>query len=793
MRRVVAVLFATASAFGGVVGTAEAVFPGGNGKVAFSKAGLGGETDIWTMNPDGSGVVNLTQSFGYTEHAPAWSPDRTRIAFVRYDLNYPQIRVMNANGSEPKPVSTGACPEPRDPAWSPDGTKLTLTCRDGGAEREVWSVKLDGSSSVNLTNDGFSGANDFSAAWSPDGTQIAWVKGQDIWKMNADGTGKTPVVDNPAASYAADVTWSPDGTQLAFISTRDCPSCNRPDIFRVTSDGTGLTQLTETPDVPETITWSPDGTKLLFEAFTFGPNSEHLDDGLYTINSDGTGQVAFGGAAGVEASYPDWQVAGPPYSDPPPQPGQIAFAALRDHRDLSSYWWGYEIYSMDSDGSRQRRLTFNTWEDNDPSWSPNGTRIAFSSNQAGGPNNEYEIHVLNSDGSGEVSLTDVPVDTSDLEPTWSPDGTQIAFVRDDHPQNTRDVMVMNADGSGVHAIAPGREPDWSPDGQWIAFVGGGGISKMRPDGSEVTVLATGGQGSAPDWSPDGHRIAFMRVSGSVRNVWHMDANGDFETQYTFESTGAGAPTWSPDGLTLAYDLQGDIWVTRFGDKANLTNTPEVDESPDWQRIHGYPRPKGATPARFSLVTAYEPCTAPDREHGPPLAFESCSAPSQTSDYLTVGTGDSNGLPARNEGYVRFDSVLGIPATPADEADVRIEMFVDDVFTQALADYAGELRLTFSVRITDRSNAAAGTTGPAGTANDVPLAATLSCTPVADPQEGSSCSGTTTDDALIPGAVPESKRSIWQLDQVRVFDGGADGDGDTTGDNTLFATVGLFVP
>ena len=75
----------------------------------------------------------------------------------------------------------------------------------------------------------------------------------------------------------------------------------------------------------------------------------------------------------------------------------------------------------------------------------------------------------------------------------------------------------------------------------------------------------------------------------------------------------------------------------------------------------------------------------------------------TSDYLTVGTGDSNGLPARNEGHVRLDSLLGNPATPADEADVRIELYSDDVFTKALADYGGELRAQFTVRITDRDN------------------------------------------------------------------------------------------
>ena len=795
MRRVIAVLFSAAVVFAAAAGSAQAVFPGGNGKVAFSKAGLGGARDIWTVNADGGGAVNLTQSSGWAEYAPAWSPDRRRIAYVRLAGSSHEFMVMNANGSEAARLMTG-CNEPWAPAWSPDGTKIAVSCRILGGQPDIWVVNVDGSGSANLTSDGTSGARDHAPAWSPDGSQVTWLKNEDVWKMSADGSGETLLVDNPLDAQTSDVTWSPNGAQIAFVSTRDCLLCNRSDIFKLQADGTGLTRLTYTPDVPGNIAWSPDGTKLLFDAFTWDEDGHESQQGLYTINADGSGIEPFGGDAGLLAVEPDWQVAGPPYADPLPEPGQIAFAADRDHTGLSKSGAGNEIYTMNPDGARQRRLTFNTWEDTYPAWSANGAKIAFSSNEDGGFNNRYEIHVMNSDGSGEVALTDNPVDTNDMGPTWSPDGTKIAFGRwvESHP-TSRHVMVMNADGSGLHEIGTGSGPDWSPDGEWIAYVGGGGISKMRPDGSDSTLLATGDV-NAPNWSPDGRRIAFNRFQpspdgGSSANVWHMDANGGTQTQYTFENTGAGFPTWSPDGFTMAYSWKGDIWMTRFG-KINLTDHLGNDSYPDWQAVHGYPRPKGATPSRFSLVTAYEPCTAPDREHGPPLAFGSCSSPQPASDHLTVGTGDANGLPARNEGHVLFSTVVGVPSTPADEADVRLEMFMDDVFTQGLADYAGELRASFTVRVTDKSSPGAGP-GTAATTTDIPLAAAFSCTPVADPQEGSTCSGTTTVDALVPGAVSETKRSIWALDQVRVFDGGADGDADTTADNTLFATAGLFVP
>jgi hypothetical protein len=218
--------------------------------------------------------------------------------------------------------------------------------------------------------------------------------------------------------------------------------------------------------------------------------------------------------------------------------------------------------------------------------------------------------------------------------------------------------------------------------------------------------------------------------------------------------------------------------------------------PDWQPIpiNSYPRPKGATPFRASLTTAYQPCAAPDRQHGPPLAFPSCSGPDQTSAHLTVGTGDSNGLPARNEGNLLMRVRPGLPSTPAiDEADVELDFFLDDVFTSALADYSGELRARVPLQITDKDNTPHPGGPGAATTVEIPLELVVGCTPVADPQEGSACAATTSADALAPGTVKESRRSIWQLGRVEVYDGGADGDAHTPAGDTLFATQGIFIP
>ena len=161
-----------------------------------------------------------------------------------------------------------------------------------------------------------------------------------------------------------------------------------------------------------------------------------------------------------------------------------------------------------------------------------------------------------------------------------------------------------------------------------------------------------------------------------------------------------------------------------------------------------------------------------------------------SDYLTVGTGDANGMLPRSEGGVRYDVVLDKPATPADESDVKLTFSMTDVFTKALADYPGELRASVSVQATDRNN----TPGPgAATTQEFPLGFTPSCTPTADTTVGSDCSAATTANAVVPGLVKGGFRTIWELRQVKVFDGGSDWDGDTAADNTLFADEGVFAP
>jgi hypothetical protein len=199
----------------------------------------------------------------------------------------------------------------------------------------------------------------------------------------------------------------------------------------------------------------------------------------------------------------------------------------------------------------------------------------------------------------------------------------------------------------------------------------------------------------------------------------------------------------------------------------------------------------------SLVPAYNACTAPNRLHGPPdfpgnasNPDGACNPPVQSSSQLTIGSPDANGAPLKAEGSVKFEAIVGIAATPADEADARFRVTMSDVRNKTgLGDYTGQLQLESALRITDKDN------GPSevATVQDTPLRVTVPCATTADTTVGSTCSVNTTADAVLgAGAVQEGKRNIWALGQVKLNDGGADGLASTT-PNSVFAVQGVMVP
>ena len=217
---------------------------------------------------------------------------------------------------------------------------------------------------------------------------------------------------------------------------------------------------------------------------------------------------------------------------------------------------GFDIWTLNFDGSNPRDISNQSGDETGASWSPSGTQVAYFHGPRGG---QSHIWVVNDDGTTRRQLT--AGSYNDAHPAWSPDGSKIAFATD--RDGNWEIYVMNADGTGQTNLTNNPASDCN-------FLGGGG--------------------PGPSWSPDGNSIAFETDRDGNYQIYVMDANGTGQTRLTNDLSLDDSPAWSPEGTQIVFTSTSvagsDIFVMNAdGSKqTRLTTDPAWDGAADWQPV-----------------------------------------------------------------------------------------------------------------------------------------------------------------------------------------------------------------
>jgi Tol biopolymer transport system component len=267
-----------------------------------------------------------------------------------------------------------------------------------------------------------------------------------------------------------------------------------------------------------------------------------------------------------------------------PVPGRIAYMAQ------AGPYGPWCIWTMRDNGTDPMRLTDGTSDDTMPAWSPDGRKLAFTSNRSG----NRDVWVMDADGTNLQNITQSPAD--EWTPAWSPDGMDIAFAS--HRDGNWEIHIAKPDGSQVRRLtnhpAPDYAPSWSPDGSRLAFVserdGNAEIYTVNRDGTDLRRLTENQVTDLyPQWSPDGTLIAFESYRDGNMEIYVMEADGSNPRNLTNDpDSEEHQPSWSPDGRWITYysnrDSSWDVFIMAAdgSQKVNLTMSPASEQSPTWQ-------------------------------------------------------------------------------------------------------------------------------------------------------------------------------------------------------------------
>jgi|SRR5579859_15126 len=376
-----------------------------------------------------------------------------------------------------------------------------------------------------------------------------------IWVVNTDGS-VMPLTRHTAAS-SSEPMWSPDGSKIVFASSGALDGSDNSNfgfasnIWVMNADGSGAKALTKlTAASSSSPVWSPDGSKIAFVSNRAldGRDAGMIIENIWLMDANGEGVKALTKLSAADSYQPTWS----------PDSRRIAFLSTRALNGSNSVEGDTtdNIWVMNADGSAAIPLTKLTYGNKPITRTVSGTPI----------------------------ITGRSVLLFHANPTWSPDGSRIAFTSI-RPFGDR-TKWMHDDPKDWNHIDWGAFFDHSNYTIWTVTADGSDISPLE------RVVNSGHGTGYPVWSPDGRKLAFSsdrplegdlsKKFHDVTNLWVINADGSDATALI---GGGGLPAWSPDGKKIAYDNQCNIWTVNIdgSDAASLTKqTRACNGSPRWR-------------------------------------------------------------------------------------------------------------------------------------------------------------------------------------------------------------------